>query len=151
LLSYYEEAYHDFLEIPTKYLLYNMEELFKLMKEISSLQIRLDLYDLKRTNLILTDTNIILIDPDSWFIKRDNIFDIEKLNINNILGMFGKITEESLRTNYLEFLIKNNLYDYNISHKLFPLTTNKDKAMKVLSKRLKGYKRPIDYVYSMKK
>ena len=65
--------------------------------------------------------------------------------------MFGKITEESLRTNYLEFLIKNNLYDYNISHKLFPLTTNKDKAMKVLSKRLKGYKRPIDYVYSMKK
>ena len=151
LLSYYKEIYDDFLEIPTKYLLYNMEELFKLMKEISSLQIRLDLYDLKRTNLILTDTNIILIDPDSWFIKRDNIFDIEKLNINNILGMFGKITEESLRTNYLEFLIKNNLYDYNISHKLFPLTTNKDKAMKVLSKRLKGYKRPIDYVYSMKK
>ena len=151
LLSYYQEANHDFLEIPTKFLYYNMEELFKLMKEISSLQIRLDLYDFKRTNLILTDTNIILIDPDSWFIKRDNIFDIEKLNINNILGMFGKITEESLRTNYLEFLIKNNLYDYNISHKLFPLTTNKDKAMKVLSKRLKGYKRPIDYVYSMKK
>lgn len=151
LLAYYKEAYQDLLEVPTEYLLYNMEEIFKLIKEISKLQIRLDLYDLKRNNLILTDSNIILIDPDTWFFERLDIPKIEKLNINNIMGMFDEIAKESLRTNYLEFLIKNNLYAYDITHKLFPLTNNKDKAMKVLSKTLNGYERPIDYVYSLKR
>ena len=61
------------------------------------------------------------------------------------------ITEKRLKDKHLDFLIENNLYDYVISSKLFPLTSNKDRAMKVLSKRLNGYKRPIDYVYSMKK
>ena len=151
LLAYYKEAYQDLLEVPTEYLLYNMEEIFKLIKEISKLQIRLDLYDLKRNNLILTDSNTILIDPDTWFFERLDIPKIEKLNINNIMGMFDEIAKESLRTNYLEFLIKNNLYAYDITHTLFALTNNKDKAMKVLSKTLNGYERPIDYVYSLKR
>ena len=60
-------------------------------------------------------------------------------------------TKESLKNNHLDFLTDNNLFNYVISNKLFPLTSNKDKAMKVLTKRLNGYKRPIDYVYSMKK
>lgn len=151
LLAYYKEVYQDLLEVPTEYLLYNMEEIFKLIEEISKLQIRFDLYDLKRSNLILTDTNIILIDPDTWFFERLDIPKIEKININNIMGMFGEIAKESLKNNHLEFLIKNNLYNYNVSNKLFPLTSNKDRAMKVLTKRLNGYKRPIDYVYSLKR
>ena len=150
LLTYYEEKYDDFLEIYTDYLLYNLEEIFKLIKEISIFKIRL--HDLKRENLILTKNNIVLIDPDRWYYKfKDSEKEIEKLNINNIMAMFSKITKESLKNNYLDFLIENNLYDYVISNKLFPLTSNKDIAMKVLSKRLNGYKRPIDYVYSMKK
>ena len=150
LLTYYEEKYDDFLEIYTDYLLYNLEEIFKLIKEISIFKIRL--HDLKRENLILTKNNIVLIDPDRWYYKfKDSEKEIEKLNINNIMAMFSKITKESLKNNYLDFLIENNLYDYVISNKLFPLTSNKDRAMKVLSKRLNGYKRPIDYVYSMKK
>lgn len=150
LLTYYKEQYDDFLEIPTEYLLYNLEEILKLIKEISEYKIRLD--DLKRENIILTKDNIVLIDPDRWYYKfKDSEKEIEKLNINNIMAMFSKITKESLKNNYLDFLIENNIYDYVISDKLFPLTSNKDRAMKVLSKRLKGYKRPIDYVYSMKK
>ena len=150
LLTYYEEKYDDFLEIYTEYLLYNLEEILKLIKEISEYKIRLD--DLKRENIILTKDNIVLIDPDRWYYKfKDSEKEIEKLNINNIMAMFSKITKESLKNNYLDFLIENNLYDYVISNKLFPLTSNKDRAMKVLSKRLNGYKRPIDYVYSMKK
>ena len=150
LLTYYKEQYDDFLEIPTEYLLYNLEEILKLIKEISEYKIRLD--DLKRENIILTKDNIVLIDPDRWYYKfKDSEKEIEKLNINNIMAMFSKITKESLKNNYLDFLIENNLYDYVISNKLFPLTSNKDRAMKVLSKRLNGYKRPIDYVYSMKK
>ena len=150
LLTYYEEKYDDFLEIYTDYLLYNLEEIFKLIKEISIFKIRL--HDLKRENIILTKDNIVLIDPDRWYYKfKDSEKEIEKLNINNIMAMFSKITKESLKNNYLDFLIENNLYDYVISNKLFPLTSNKDRAMKVLSKRLNGYKRPIDYVYSMKK
>ena len=150
LLTYYKEQYDDFLEIPTEYLLYNLEEILKLIKEISEYKMRLD--DLKRENIILTKDNIVLIDPDRWYYKfKDSEKEIEKLNINNIMAMFSKITKESLKNNYLDFLIENNLYDYVISNKLFPLTSNKDRAMKVLSKRLNGYKRPIDYVYSMKK
>ena len=150
LLTYYKEQYDDFLEIPTEYLLYNLEEILKLIKEISEYKIRLD--DLKRENIILTKDNIVLIDPDRWYYKfKDSEKEIEKLNINNIMAMFSKITEKSLQDNHLDFLIENNLYDYVISSKLFPLTSNKDRAMKVLSKRLNGYKRPIDYVYSMKK
>ena len=150
LLTYYEEKYDDFLEIPTDYLLYNLEEIFKLIKEISIFKIRL--HDLKRENLILTKNNIVLIDPDRWYYNfLSSIEAVERLNINNIMGMFSEITEKSLQDNHLDFLIENNLYDYVISSKLFPLTSNKDRAMKVLSKRLNGYKRPIDYVYSMKK
>lgn len=150
LLTYYEEKYDDFLEIYTDYLLYNLEEIFKLIKEISIFKIRLD--DLKRENIILTKDNIVLIDPDRWYYNfLSSIESVEKLNINNIMGMFSEITEKSLQDNHLDFLIENNLYDYVISSKLFPLTSNKDRAMKVLSKRLNGYKRPIDYVYSMKK
>lgn len=150
LLTYYEEKYDDFLEIYTDYLLYNLEEIFKLIKEISIFKIRLD--DLKRENLIFTKNNIVLIDPDRWYYNfLSSIEAVEKLNINNIMGMFSEITEKSLQDNHLDFLIENNLYDYVISSKLFPLTSNKDRAMKVLSKRLNGYKRPIDYVYSMKK
>ena len=151
LLSYYEEIYKNFLEVPTEYLLYNIEEIFKLLKIMSRYKMRLD--DLKRENILLTEKSIVLIDPDWWhyeYLTKDNN-DIEKLNINNIMGMFSEITEKSLKNNYLDFLIENNLYDYVISNKLFPLTSNKDRAMKVLSKRLNGYKRPIDYVYSMKK
>ena len=150
LLTYYEEKYDDFLEIYTDYLLYNLEEIFKLIKEISIFKIRL--HDLKRENLILTKNNIVLIDPDRWYYNfLSSIEAVERLNINNIMGMFSEITEKSLQDNHLGFLIENNLYNYVISSKLFPLTSNKDRAMKVLSKRLNGYKRPIDYVYSMKK
>ncbi len=150
ILSYYEEIYNDFLEIPSEYLLYNMEKMLELIKKISAYKIRL--HDLKRDNIILTENNIVLINPDRWYYKfKDSEKEIERLNINNIMAMFGGITKESLKANHLDFLIENNLYDYVISSKLFPLTGSKDRAMKVLSKRLDGYKKPIDYVYSMKK
>lgn len=150
LLAYYEEKYDEFLEIPSDYLIYNLENIFKLIKEISTYEIRL--FDLKRENIILTENNIVLIDPDRWYYDfTSNTKEIEKLNINNIMAMFNEITKESLQENYFDFLVENNLYNYIISGKLFPLTSNKDKAIKVLSKRLNNYKRPIDYVYSMKK
>lgn len=149
LLSYYKEIYKDFLEAPTEYLLYNIEEIFKVLKKLSDYKTRLD--DLKRENILLTEKNIVLTDPDRWYYDNLSEKEIEKLNINNIMAMFNKITKDSLEDNYLDFLIENNLYDYVISNKLFPLTSNKDRAMKVLSKKLTGYKRPIDYVYSMKK
>ena len=67
------------------------------------------------------------------------------------MSLFGNIAKQNLIDNHIDFLIENNLYDYVICDKLFPLTSNKDRAMKVLYKRLNGYKRPIDYVYSLKK
>ena len=151
LLSYYEEKYKSFLEIPTDYLLYNMEKIFKLACEMSKYRLRI--CDLKRENIILTANNIVLIDPDRWWYDyiANNSNEVEQLLVNNIMGDFGEIIQKDLKENYIDFLVDNNLFSYVISSKLFPLTNNKDRAMKVLYKRLNGYKRPIDYVYSLKK
>lgn len=150
LLPYYEEKYQELLELPTDYLLYNMEEILKLTKKISEYKIRVD--DLKRKNMILTDNNIVLIDPDRWYYERSiNENEIKKTNINNIMQLFNKVIRDELDNNYKEFLLENRMYSSTISDKLFPLVSNDKKAMKVLTKRLNGYKKPIDYVYSKKK
>ncbi len=149
ILKYYIETYESLLERPTEYLLTNMEGIFSLLKEISNYEIRIR--DLKRENLIFTDKHIVLIDPDWWYFYKLNKKEILKLNINNIMGLFNRLIETDLRNNYSDFFTNNNLYEYVVSNKLFPITNNPDKAMKVLSKRLGGYKKPIDYVYSLKK
>ena len=149
LLSYYEEKYQELLEVPTDYLLYNMEEILKLTKKISEYKIRVD--DLKRRNMILTDSNIVLIDPDRWYYDRSiSENEIKKANVNNIMQLFNQTIANELDDNYKEFLLENRLYSSTIADKLFPLVSNDKKAMKVLTKRLNGYKKPIDYVYSKK-
>ena len=149
-LKYYKQVYDDLLLVPSDYLIDSLNGILNLAIEIANKGIRVD--DLKRKNIILADDNIILIDPDCWNYQRNQTKkEIAQLNINNIMSLFGNIAKQNLIDNHIDFLIENNLYDYVICDKLFPLTSNKDRAMKVLSKRLNGYKRPIDYVYSLKK
>lgn len=153
LSTYYHEKYKKLLEVPSEYLLENMEGILKLSDKISDIGYRFK--DLKRENIILTDKHIVICDNDGWFnsyqMEKLSKYQIRSLNINAITYIFAKIARDELKGDHLNFLVKNNLYFSSIENKLFPLTCNKDRAMKTLTKRLTGYKRPIDYFYSMKK
>ena len=150
ILEYYQSVYDNILTVPSEYLLDSLEKILKLAEELSKENIRV--FDLRESNIILTNKNIVLIDPDRWYFNIiENEKSIEKSNINNITGFFQNIIRDNLNKTEREFLIKNNLFDYVIAGKLFPLTSNSDKAIKVLAKRLKGHNRPIDYIYNMRK
>lgn len=150
ILEYYQSAYDNILTVPSEYLLSSLEKILILAKELSKEKIRV--FDLREENIILAAKNIVLIDPDRWYFNIiESERSIEKSNINNITGFFQNIIKDSLNKTEREFLIENNLFDYVIAEKLFPLTNNKNKALKVLTKRLKDYNRPIDYIYDMGK
>ena len=150
IMKYYLEKYKNILELPTTYLLENVENILDLSMKCSNLNIRFG--DLKDANTIYTKDKIILLDPDLY----DTPFHIstsELIKINNsiISGFFNELVLNTLNTNYQQFLADNDLFTYSFSFKLFPITVNANRTMKVLEKKLKGYARPIDYVYSKKK
>ena len=86
-----------------------------------------------------------------WYHSHLNEYEIKGLNINILSSFFNEITKESLKTNHQKFMSENGLYYDQISDKLFPLTSSEKRHVKTLTKRLTGYERPIDYVYSRKK
>ena len=147
--QYYEEAYDDFLNVSTTYLLENIEQILKLSNELSKKRIRF--FDIKRENIILDSKNIILIDPDRWYYSNLDFDEIRHLNINSLSTLFNELTRKSLQYNHKDYIIENKLLACLISDKLFPITSNANRTMKVLTKRLEGYNRPIDYFYDMKK
>ena len=146
LSSYYQEKYEDILEVSSDYLIYNIEEIIKLLNELSKYGIRVGY--LKRNNLILTQNNIVLIDSDSWYYYKESKSTVKKLNINALASCFNEAVELSIQKNHSNLQQHNCFYTSYISNKLFPLTTNGNRTVKILSKRLNGYKRPIDYIYS---
>lgn len=153
LSTYYQEKYDKLLEVPSEYLLENIQSILNLSNQLSDICYRFE--DLKRNNMILADKKIVICDNDGWFnsyqMEKLSKYQIRSLNINAITYTFAKIIRDELKSDHLKFLIKNNLYFSSVENKLFPLTDSANKTMKVLSKRLNGYKRPIDYIYSMKK
>ena len=149
LIKKYLEYYQDFLELPKEYIITNFEKLFELNKICSMKQIRYR--DLKRENTLFTKENMVLIDLDFSEIVRDlSYHELLKVNNSKISSLFYNMALDSLKTKHYKLLRENNLYDYVIASKLFPITTNSNKSMKVLTKRLKNYARPIDYINSLK-
>ncbi len=149
LARYPEETYSDFLEVSSEYILANIDEILKLSNELGKQRIRL--YDLKRETIALTDSRIILTTPDSWKHSHLHENNIINLNINALSFLFNTLTRESLLNNHKDFIKNSSLYSTIFSDKLFPITTNPNKTMKVLTKKLKGYNKPIDCIYDMKK
>ena len=150
IMKYYLEKYKNILELPTTYLLENVENILDLSRKCSDLNIRFG--DLKAANTIYTKDKVVLLDPDLY----DTPFymsskELIKINNSIISGFFNELILNSLNTNYQEFLTSNNLFAYSFSFKLFPIITNANRTIKILEKKLKGYDRPIDYVYSKKK
>ena len=150
IMKYYLEKYKDILEVPTAYLLENVENILDLSMKCSNLNIRFG--DLKDANTICTKDKIILLDPDLYdTLLYVSTAELIKINNSIISGFFNDLVLNSLKENHQQFLIDNNLFAYSFSFKLFPITANANKTIKVLEKKLKGYDRPIDYVYSKKK
>ena len=148
--KYYEEKYHDFLDIPTTYLLENVERIISLSSKLSQKKIRL--HDLKRENVVLEDKNIVFIDPDMWYYSNLSHREIRNLNINALSSFFNRMVKESLKLSHQDLIMGSTLYfEQTVTDKLFPLTGNANKQIKVLTKRLHNFERPIDYIYSRKK
>ena len=107
--------------------------------------------DLKVKNCIMTDNDFVLLDPDLWEHSHNSKKEIIEYNINYLSYFFKEYVKYSLENNHHAFMVENGLYSREIERKLFPITDNPKKTIKVLTKKLSGYKRPIDYIYSMKK
>ncbi len=147
--KYYKKKYSDILEVPVDYLLNNVERLLMLGETISSKKIIFN--DLKVKNCIMTDNDFVLLDPDLWEHSHNSKKEIIEYNINYLSYFFKEYVKYSLENNHHAFMVENGLYSREIERKLFPITDNPKKTIKVLTKKLSGYKRPIDYIYSMKK
>ena len=148
--KYYEEKYPDFLEVPTDYLLENVEGIISLSSKLSQKKIRL--HDLKRENVILADENMIFIDPDMWYYSNLSYREIGNLNINALSSFFNRMVKESLKLNHQDLIRGSTLYfDQTVTNQLFPLTSSANRQIKTLTKRLRNFERPIDYIYSKKK
>ena len=150
-MTFYKEYYNDFMDLPTDYLIENIESILKFGKDCAENHIRL--HDLKRDNSIFTKERIILCDPDH---HQDISFpgesELAKVNYSCISAYFANLTEEALKNKkYHDFLLENNLYRDYIAYSLFPITTNPKKAMRTITKRLNGHETVEDYGYSLKK
>lgn len=126
----------DILTMPTDYTLDNLSEIEKLIEHLTSLHIQV--LDLKRDNSLLTNDRIILIDPD-LFNKCDIAMDNLKAH-NNIMLMilFKSIFLLSLSGD--KSIIKG-------IYRLFEIEDFNSQSLSYeVSRKLTGYKRPIDYL-----
>ncbi len=139
IMEYYEAIYQNILLVPSDYLIENLEKLLILSKELSKKHIIID--DLKKDNTIFTEDKIVLIDIEHYILDRNiSQREISKINNSTISCLFNQITLNELK----------KYYDSQIgaiyANKLFPVTSRSDTQVKVLSKRLSGYKTPLDYI-----
>ena len=134
--EYYLEEKIDVLSKSIDYLLDNFRGLEILFTIFSNNGVLTS--DIHRNNVILNTQKIILIDPDwFWLYKKK---DIIIKNKKNLLQLFKDICMYS-STDDPSFEIKmfvNQLLDFKVDEKT-DITYE-------FSRKLKGYKRPIDYL-----
>lgn len=125
----------DLLEEDKEYLLDNLNELFKLSNILSRNHVKLS--DMKVENCLCNKSGIVLIDPDLYFFVSGRL----PFNKNQfkILYLVSRLCQTLTSHNDFETIEKvkelfSDCYD----------ETNK--AVKTLSKKLRGYRRPIDYL-----
>lgn len=135
LFEFLKEKKIDILKMPIDYLLYNLEELEKLMVLFAENKVKAD--DLKRDNAVFTGNKIVLIDLDNCKIKEneDTNFLIE-WNKRKLSFLFLDLFRRSESVSY-----KN----YEKVPQLFEVEDGKNLTEMVVRK-LKKYKRPLDYL-----
>ena len=147
IMDYYKPYPLDILELPNEYLLNSVYNLYAISKTLSVKNIRFN--DIKIKNLITTADSIVLIDPDRW--EYEGMIGCREIHNNNdidINAVLNNLVSSYLTKFHLEDLQRKNLtVDYAAS-KLFKLTSAK-REMKVLTKRLEGCTKTIDYIYKL--
>lgn len=137
LYTYYwiQKESIDLLEEDKEYLLDNLNELFKLSNILSRNHVRLS--DMKVENCICNKSGIVLIDPDLYFFVSGRLpFDKNRFKI---LYLVSKLCQTLTRHNDFETTVK-------IKELFSDCYDDTNKAVKTLSKKLRGYRRPIDYL-----
>ena len=138
MAKYYIEDDTNVLYESISYLLDNFRKLDILFDIFSNNAILTD--DIKRPNTIINKDGIVIIDPDLFYICKDK--NLKLWNKQNLLKLCRGICKKSLSNedNY-------EIINANINHELtnFSVDNDTDVAYE-LSRKLKGYKRPIDYL-----
>lgn len=132
---YVESSPIDIINESTEYLLYNLEELEKLVDTFSDLKIWLK--DIKKENAVLTDDRIVLIDLDCCKLARNNTHC--DINENNKL---------CLQELFLDLIVKTRNYSDRYEHELnelFLFDIN-DSLSSCVSKKLVKFKTLKDYI-----
>lgn len=140
LYTYYwiEKEYIDILEESKDYLLENFISLLKISDCLSDN--RVGLADIKSENTICNQNSIVLIDPDMYyFISEYSHTDLHKKNRLRIICLMSSLCRSLTRH-----------ISYETSDKVTELfkesLDNPQSAEKILTKNLRGYKKPIDYI-----
>lgn len=140
--KYYPEDPINILYEPTDYILDNFRELEILFKIFTNNKILTS--DVKRDNTIMTNDNIIIIDPDLFFHSSDPQYYISLKNKISILNLLKSIFTDNIykaNMNSSNFLLAANYLNDLINIKI---TEETDITFEI-SKKLKRFKKPIDY------
>lgn len=146
-----KKEYLDILEESVDYLLDNTNELLKLVDILSANGIKLA--DMRTDNLVCNKQGITLIDPDMYsfipsLIAPDNFsfvpddYDLNTLRIYN--RKLVLMTLRILCASQTEY--KGQALEQSISELFQDSIRNPKDGMVTLSKKLKGYQMPIEYL-----
>ena len=147
IMDYYEKNDDDILEYPTEYLLRNAHNFLEISANCSSKKIRL--LDIRMPNVLITKNNIVLIDPDKWEIKNKlNYFELEKINSSILISLLDDIICQYLNKYHSKEMVAKKVSADAISRRLLKFSNSK-KTEKILAKKLRHCKRPIDYLHKL--
>lgn len=141
MYTYYwvEKEYIDILEEHKDYLLDNLNALLKLADFLSSNYVGLS--DIKMDNTVCNRNNIVLIDPDMYYFLPPEI-------VNSKLHEKNRLRILYLVASLCRSLTRHVSYENsdNVTELFGSSIENPEKALHILSKKLRGYKRPVDYL-----
>lgn len=135
LFKYLKREKIDILKMPIDYLIYNLEELEKLMKLFAENRVKAD--DLKRDNAVFSGNKIVLIDLDNCKIKE-----------NEDTRILIEWNKRKLSWLFLDLFRRSESFSYKNYAKVSPLFEVEDDIdlKESVSRKLKKYKRPLDYL-----
>ena len=141
IMKYYEHMDIDIMTIPIDYVLDNFNILYKSFNKISDNYIYV--CDVDERNVVIDGNKIIMIDIDLYYLSS-KLYKDDIIKHNNVAlyTLFSRLLYTSLGKNHLSL---NN--DKMIIDNLFSL----DNGVNSISKKLKKYKYPIDYVIAKRK
>lgn len=133
----YDELYVDVLTLPVDYTLDNLRRIEESIKRLTKENILIE--DMRDGNAITDDNNVTIIDFDLYKImKLSGILNISFLNNTALLHLFNEMYYRCLCVYHDKYFM-----DKETINCLFDMSN----SVEDVSKKLKKYKYPIDYIY----